>query len=323
MSKSPASVLLLGILLAMAPFSALANDSFAGLRNGGLVSGRTEAVAMRREVLTISPGRISVTYEFVNRSARTVSGVVAFPIEVRCGWFEFPTDYPDRFETTVDGRKVRTRTEVRALVRSDAEQGWYAEQAQRPPGTDVTAALRAARLPLDCRQAPRGSAAYRRLARMNLAQAVPEDEPWWVYFLSRISHYWTQRFPAGRTLRITHAYTPSLGGGSSGAWRYPAVEAQIPRYLDFYRSQPALAPLTADFQQSGAYTAVEYVLTTANSWAGPIGRFELVIPKPQGVVVTSLPGALSFRDGDLVIRLGAFEPKDELTVVFYGKAPSH
>jgi len=64
---------------------------------------------------------------------------------------------------------------------------------------------------------------------------------------------------------------------------------------------------------------VDYILTTANSWGGPIGDFILRLKKskPSEQVLLCFPGP--FRAVDpltLEVQLKNFEPRQELGVLF-------
>lgn len=297
---------------------ALANDGFSGLVNGGLEFSRTQHVAMSSEVLTVSPRSISVSYVFENTADTDVEGTVAFPIIVRCGYWDTPADYPDMFSTRVDGQSVQTKTELRAFLRSGTDVEWaYPRFAKGVPGSEISGLLSKASLPIDCRKAPPESAAYKQLMARGFA-FDPTLDPWIVFYETRISHYWTQRFAARKSTRIEHSYVPSHGGGNNGPYGNKKLMSNIALYKDFFQSTPALSHLVKDFQPHNGYVSIDYVLTTANTWAGPIRKFELVVPKPKHFIVTTLNGDISLRNGDLVITKYDFSPQDELSVVFYG-----
>ena len=59
---------------------AMANDSSAELKQGGLVLVHNPGVEMRAEDLYISPTAVKVRYRFLNTTARDRQVLVAFPM---------------------------------------------------------------------------------------------------------------------------------------------------------------------------------------------------------------------------------------------------
>ena len=59
---------------------ALANDSVAELRAGGIVLARSDAVSMEREDLYLSMDEVRVAYRFRNHTDEAVETIVAFPM---------------------------------------------------------------------------------------------------------------------------------------------------------------------------------------------------------------------------------------------------
>lgn len=294
-----------------------ANDGFSGLANGGLKLSYTPDVVMRSEVLRISQSNITVSYEFKNISSKDVRGIVAFPITVKCGYWDTPTDYPESFITTVNGLRVGTETELRAFLRTDDNVSWaYEKYAKGAPGSEITAQLKRYGLPLDCRKTPPDSNNYKQLISLGLA-FDPSLDPWVVFFETRVQHFWHQIFPADAVTRIQHSYRPSLGAGNSGPYVHEEIQRMLPRYREFYEAHSELRHLLKNYKPTNSYQSVEYILTTANSWGGSIESFELIIPNPKSVVVTSLDGEISLRNGDLVITKRNFAPSSELTVIFF------
>jgi hypothetical protein len=126
---------------------------------------------------------------------------------------------------------------------------------------------------------------------------LTRDGRCWPYWLSRIQYYWKQRFPARATVEVTHTYRPVAGGGaipaSSDAARLLAPYCggeEARAALQRWQSAPRA---TADADRPAAWEKrVHYILTTANNWRGPIGRFHLTVSTdgPEDVVSTCLPG---------------------------------
>jgi hypothetical protein len=290
-------------LIRLAPVLALAllsgarraNDSAAELGAGGLRLRAERRVAMVSEKLFISKRQIRVDYAFVNLSRRAVRTEVAFPApESVLG--PYYMDYSVRavgdFSLEVDGRPQPFRTRVRARAR----------------GRDVTALLAAAGVDIASFARIHGSPAtgrvtsqldrlppgrLRRLRRAGLLKReAGRDIPDWGV---RITYHWTQTFPAGRTLRVSHAYTPVAG------YQWVAGPAELaapgPRPWNPEPGPPCLAPLRGWLDAAIAarppdpggappgplaVSWVRYLLTTARSWRPPIRDFQLEVTGEAG-----------------------------------------
>lgn len=202
------NVLLAGLACAMLAAPApSANDSTAEMTTGGLVLRDNRDVDLVDEDLYISTREIRVDYVFRNRAPNDVRVIVAFPMpdlsmEEESWGGDIAT--VTGFATRVDGRLVTTQVERRAVV----------------GGTDHTDLLTRLGIPL----APdphEGGPFYAALERLSPADRealralglirVEGDAvtPLWTY---REAHYWTQTFPTGRDIRISHRYVPGVGG---------------------------------------------------------------------------------------------------------------
>ena len=282
------------LALVLLPAALRANDSAAELGAGGLRLRAERRVAMVSEELFISKRQVRVDYAFVNVTRRAVRTEVAFPApESVLG--PYYMDYSVRavadFSLEVDGRPQPFRTRARAWAR----------------GRDVTALLKAAgvdiasfagirgspttgvvRSQLD--RLPRGS--LRRLRRAGLLKREEgRDIPDWGV---RITYHWTQTFPVGRTLRVSHAYTPVAGYQWVAG---PAeLEAPGPRPWNHGLGPLCLAPLRgwldaaiaarpqdpAEAPAPLAVSWVRYILITARSWRPPIRDFQLEVAGEAG-----------------------------------------
>lgn len=318
---------LLIVALTLVCQAAHADDAYSALGAGGLVFKHSSAISMDREVLKISPDRIVVSYQFKNNSKKDVDTIVAFPLPpVKCGWFQ-RSDYPNDFETTVDGVPIRARIEKRAFVRDD-EEGANAKARGFKKGQDVTRFLREHSIPVDCRRAiPKGRwrsiavPGYTRAIEVGLASPYFKTDPYSIYYETHILYFWHQIFPAQSTVRITHAYRPADGGGVYGGLEdYPAYRNNLHIYQQFFASQPKLSSFLSDLNpaENYGYLLVRFILKSANTWQGPIKDFRLVIKQPRCFVVTSIVGTMSLIDGNIVVRKNSFEPTSDLEVLYIG-----
>lgn len=306
-----------------ATYAAYANDSSAVLAAGGLILTKSADVRMAAEDLYISRDEVRVRYEFVNETDKDIETVVAFPLPLippryphADGWLTENVPYalgsegPLRyvaFGASENGYPIAVRMHTRAVFK----------------GRDVSEVLRAAGIPVqtgayDLRGLSREHEA--KLARMGLLDIVAEPEPRWSI---EHSFYWTQRFPAGKPVVIEHHYRPALGGGSLSV---NDLQANAPERRRYCMDSTTVTPLISENPENGSIMGVgylSYILTTANNWKGPIGRFHLVIDKPNVNDLVSL----CWPDSELrktsptrfETEITNFRPTRELEIVFFDR----
>ncbi|BAI70902.1 hypothetical protein AZL_002640 [Azospirillum sp. B510] len=333
-----------GVLLAMlvlpaAGGGASANDSTGFQGTGGIELTRTDAIEMRSEDLWIGMDEIRVSYVFRNVSDRPVETLVAFPLPdldlspgLTASAWQFPKEADDflDFRLWIDDRPEKPSLERRALFQ----------------GRDVTAAVEAAGALGMTPWAPGAYDDYARtldpaaLARLRDAGLIQNGDynnnPQWTL---RTRYFWTQTFPPGRDVRVRHVYRTFLGhsllgdvrkidargvvgrlvgeaaGGGAGADRYcleesarrtvVAVQAKYP--------SPAMPYGTAE---------IEYILTTARNWRGPIGRFHLTIDKgaPENIVSLCWNGLSKTGPTTFESTITDFVPDRDIRLLLFVRA---
>ncbi len=278
------------VLAAAAP--ALANDSVAEIKTGGLVLTRTDAISMDSEELFISLDEIQVAYRFRNQTEEDVDTIVAFPMpDIQYNPYEgvaLPDLKSDNFlgfSATIEGQPAAVQLEQRAFA-----------------GTlDVTDTLKQAGVPLF----PFGDAAFEALKalppdtikdwqsrgivfndRYDVGKGMEDHPtPFWVL---KSTYWWRMTFPAGQTIMVEHRYQPSVGATvgvnffQDGRFAGPTYEDYRKRYCLDKGFETAVLKATA--AQHSDYppffeSRISYVLKTANNWAGPIGSFSLTVDK--------------------------------------------
>jgi hypothetical protein len=289
----------LAALAAAAP--ALADDSSAALGAGGIVFTRNTPVRMAAEDLYLSPQAVRIRFEFQNPTAKDVETIVAFPLpdidtsEFYGGAIGTVTDDPKNFigfKAVVDGKPVPFTIEQRAFVKNK----------------DVTAVVLAAGAPVN----PVIAEGYDKLSKLPrdkqkalIAAGVAEGDgqsefvPQWTV---RTKFYWTQKFPAKKTVVIEHSYQPVTGQFFFSTQYQKRTEKMGD--VDYCFDVPTWASLesrTAKNIQpgndSGSYMngyETDYILKTANNWQGPIGRFHLTLDKgkPDNILTLCWDGDL-------------------------------
>jgi hypothetical protein len=100
--------------------------------------------------------------------------------------------------------------------------------------------------------------------------------------------YWSQTFPAHKTIHIRHEYIPVIGnsnniywfGKSAGAEENAAVEGASSFCADTGLLK-ILKPLTERKDRILPLNYVDFILTTANTWKRPIEDFTLTVERPH------------------------------------------
>lgn len=276
---------------------AVADDSSAALGMGGLQFTRSADIRMAKEDLFISPKTVRIRYEFANDGSKDVDSIVAFPLPDIDTWefYEEPIgtvgDDPVNFvgfTATIDGKRVPVQVEQRAFLKNE----------------DVTARIRAAGLPVNIllagniQKLDRLDAAKKQaLEKAGLVQNEGEgqEHPKWTV---RTKFYWTQHFPAGKTVVIAHAYTPVTGQTFFTEYDLNVKPGQDgPQWQrDYCMDGPTRATIAQRIKQASKpdqsammnIYSTDFILKTANNWKGGIGELHLTIDKLKPTNVLSL-----------------------------------
>jgi hypothetical protein len=319
-------------LLCAALFAAVAptdaNDGFGGIGANGLEFAENEKVAMKSEDLFISPDKIKVSYVFANTSDDDVTGEVIFPLppigllELMHRGSNLPED-ADRenlvdFTVEVDGNSITPGIERRAVRFSLAS-----ESGDPVNGEDVTTLLKEAGVPLTLKP-ERLVAALDSIPPAKLEKLVSTGllnfnkessgadryNPLWAI---AIRYHWNQTFPAGTEVSIRHGYDnyPPSGVWS---WSHPAT-------YDWQLETARLYCVDEDTSKAlsrcrEAYY-ISYILGTANTWKGPIGKFKLTIDKGQPKNILSLCADVVEKTGPttFVIEKNDYTPPENLSIL--------
>ena len=306
-----------------------ANDGFGGIGANGLEFAQNEKVAMKSEDLFISLEKIKVAYVFANTSGEDVTGEVIFPLppiwpmEMIHTDMNLPED-PDRenlvdFTVEADGKNIVPKVERRAVRFSrDAESGTPVQ------GEDATARLAEAGVPLSLKP-DRILDALEALPPATVEKLVADNlleirdapaEGWDRYFCKwavAVRYHWTQTFPAGSEVSVRHQYENYPPGGI-WSWQHPATEDDQreteQRYCIDEATSKALTRCQASYH-------ISYILGTANTWKGPIGKFKLTIDKgaPQNILSLCAEGVKKTGPTTFVVEKTDYAPPEELHIL--------
>jgi Domain of unknown function (DUF4424) len=337
---------------AILPFTAQANDGFGGITATGLTFSQTKDVAMQTEDLYISQDKITVDYTFKNTSATDVTGEVIFPMppislwDINNGSINLPEDSTRdnlvNFTAKVDGKPVAVKIDRVAIKFAESENGWPTGSAQYDtPGTDVTAELTKMGIPLSldnevvvAKLASLTKAQQDELTAAGLAEFYPADGgsqdgaageavAQWAIVLR---YHWTQTFPAGKVLAVSHAYenypAGAIFGWSPGSESDEYSSETAKTYcIDAGTSKAISAAIKLEEQGEtnyvGSASYPEYVLRTANSWAGPIGKFKLTLDKgrPENVISLCADGVKKTGPTTFVVEKTDYVPEKDLQIL--------
>lgn len=293
---------------------------------------------MASEDLRIGLDAVTVAYVFRNVTGQPVDTMVVFPLPdldlsqgLTAPNWAFPAQQDDflDFKLWVDDRPVAATLERRAIyqgrdVTSEvAAAGALGLAPWKPGGYDEQVkALPAA-----------GLAALR---RAGLIQPGEDDAtPQWTL---RTRYHWQQRFPAGATVRIRHRYRPFVGSallGDVGAIDGRTVVGRRvgpadPAAGDRYCLDAGTRRTVADAQRRAPKDAmafgaaeIEYVLTTARNWRGPIGRFHLTLDKgaPDNLISLCWDGLKKTGATTFESTVENFVPDRDIRLLIFVRAP--
>lgn len=335
------TILAFAIATCFIPLTVSANDGFAAVGVGGVTIAKTDAIAIKSEVLDIACDKINVSYDFINESDHDEDALIMFPLPVYSANIPESDSYamgqPADFTITVDGKPVEYQTQVKAIL---VEAKWVNGEREIIKEIDVTEKLKAAglsekdityfRFKSKYIQGKKGQDGYykfpiskdkiNKLVKSGLMAegSMGDTTPQWE---NRVTYIWRQRFPANKIIHVEHSYRPFSSGGSnagyseySDAKEFCLSEQNISKLKSLSKNKKNL-----DNFNNIPGINVKYILTTANSWKDGIRDFTLRIhPKFENEVVSACIPAKIEQISDKVYeaKIVNFNPKEELSVYF-------
>jgi hypothetical protein len=302
-----------------------ANDSEAAVSLGGIELIANKSISMDSEDLYISEKEVRVRYRYTNHSAKDQDLTISFPLppiraeaEESYGAQAVPDFAKLEFHTAVNGKPVKFQIVKRAELK----------------GKDVTQRLAQLGWPLEWITGTGEEPAFvNRLTPVQLQAGVREGllrrEDHGMHFPTWdvVTHVTRkQRFPAGKTVEVTHRYAPMIGGSVAGSL-FPSVRKEYPEHLKRYCIDQSFltafdrkfAARSKDPDAPMAYseTWIGYVLSSGRNWRGPIGDFRLVIDKgkPENLVSFCMDRVKKISPTQFEVRRTNFEPKGDLEIL--------
>ena len=301
----------------------------ATLGAGGLIPSKSTEVVMESEDLRISVRQIDVNYIFRNATNHDVDAIIAFPLPPLHGATieHVPISIPSKdpvnfmaFAVSVDGRPVSPEVELRAFN----------------DGKDITAQLTGLGLPVSVLD-PQLAVAISKLGtkqrkKLETDSLIGDEEIQggvnakvehhiWASWETRIQFYWSQHFPAGSTLHVSHSYRPIVGGsyivrsddGNFSVKPYCGGPETLAQIRDLKTKLGKKNDSGVDLLER----RIQYILTTGNNWSGPIRNFHLQIvkDKPEDILTTCFPGVRRTSDTTYELSRTNFHPDSELSLL--------
>lgn len=319
-------------MLALAAGPALANDTMAELKAGGLVYVQTSDVIMAEEELYISPTKVRVDYVFRNQGDKDVESVIAFPMPDIAGSPDMNISVPDfeadnflGFSVTQDGKPITPELQQRVVSATGVdltEEVVSRGVPLRPFGEATSEALKKLSPEVRSDWLTRG------LLMEDIYDAGNgwENHPMPIWTLRSVYH-WKTTFPAGKDVRVHHEYTPGVGGtvaisflldGKPNDYNYEDYRNRFCMDDAFIRLAKKLEK--GSREQTGPYYTeqwISYVLTTGANWAGAIGKFKLTVDKGAEKNFVSFCGEGVKKTGPTTFEMTAtdFYPQKDLDVL--------
>ncbi|MBQ8843538.1 MAG: DUF4424 family protein [Elusimicrobiaceae bacterium] len=269
------------------PFAvtSIANDT-AGtiLPTGGIVFEKQDGIKMKVEALYIRPYQIEVNYLFENTTNQDITTQVFFPLPEMPAVEEYLGDesHDYKFKLWVNGKQKQYQTHW-TITKNDKDiTKEVAILFYRPEEviTDQELSKRIAILPEETRKSLEDNKII--AWDWTLDRDSGEIQSWimgeHVAWQKQISYSWEQNFPAHKTVSVRHTYTPTAIYNSVGAPFSKCVYDKSDPYKSFAYIAENENTYSADHLQARNY--LEYILTTANNWQGPIESFNLIVQSP-------------------------------------------
>ncbi|QRM42907.1 DUF4424 domain-containing protein [Rhizobium sp. BG4] len=323
------SVALIAAVLTAAP--ALANDTMAELKTGGLTFIESPDVSMESEALFISAKEVRVDYVFENSAGKDVETLVAFPMPDLPGHVESDIAIADSgkdnfldFTVMQDGKPISPTLQQRAIAASiDVTDDLKAQNIPPLPYAEGTAAA-LEKLPDAVKQDW--------LSRGLLYDDVYDNDgsgmkhhmtPLWTL---RSTYWWKTVFPARAKVTVSHRYTPSVGGtvaisfleeGQAKGDRFVEYSSRYCMDGGFVKTAQKLAKAETDGGANYTESWISYILKTGANWNGPIKSFKLTLDKGNAKNLISFCGTGVKKTGPTTFEMTAtdFWPERDLDIL--------
>ena len=132
--------------------------------------------------------------------------------------------------------------------------------------------------------------------------------------VAHITYHWKQKFPAGKTVTVSHEYQPA------GGFITPKTATEWGKDWQTMVNDYCIEPKLNDwiFQHGIMANQVHYILTTGANWKAPIQHFKLTIKKdtPEQKVSLCADNLKKIDNMTFQLEQNNFLPTEDLRVLF-------
>lgn len=262
-----------------------ANDTSGTiLPTGGVVFEKQDGIKMQTEALYIRPQQIEVNYLFENTTDKDITTQMFFPLPDMPAVEKYLGDavHDFKFKLWVNGKPKPYQTH------------WTVLQNHQPITSDVSILFYRPEEVITEQELDRRIQTLPEETRQKLQDKKIIEWDWlidwdkgefqaWTMFndtswQKQISYSWPQTFPAHKTTVIRHTYQPTFISINVGTPFSQCVNRANERFQEFVYIPKNEQKYSGEHLNACDY--LEYILTTANNWQGPIENFNLLVESP-------------------------------------------
>lgn len=301
---------------------ARANDTSGYvLPTGGVVFEKQDGIQMKTEALYIRPGQIEVNYLFENTTDKDITAQIFFPLPDMTLVTVYPQPEPYHhyhFQLWVNGKPAAYRTNLSIKYKEQdktKEVAWILHSPEEYL-SEEDVDRRLLELPENTRLE------LQKKGVLTKGWIIGDDgeRPAWLlsgqeHLTRDISYSWEQTFPAGKTVHVRHTYVPTAMTTNVGTPFSRCLNKDSDEYQEFMTELPAGDTQFLYNDHLYAQLYVEYILTTANNWQGPIQSFNLLVESPLKSV-GCFDGEEFYGGNYFAVNRSNYTPQWDLSVDF-------
>lgn len=314
---------------------ALANDTMAELRTGGLAYVISTDVSMVEENLFLSMDEVRVDYVFQNSGDKDIESIIAFPMpditarpESNVAIPDYETDNFLGFSVTQDGKAITPQLQQRVSALSvDYTDLLKASKVPFRPYADKTLEALKALPPETLKDWESKGLVYADTFDAGQGMQTVYTPMWTLQSV----YYWKTTFPAKKPVRVSHRYKPSVGGTVAISFLSEGkTNETYASYKDRYCIDDAFLKTAMKLEKASRsggpyYTEswLSYVLKTGANWGGSISKFKLTIDKgkPDNYLSLCADGIKKTGPTTFVMEKTDFWPEKDLDILFLVSNP--
>lgn len=287
---------------------------------------------MQVEALYIRPYQIEVNYLFSNTTDKDITTRMFFPlppISAVLDYYGYDADaaHQSNFKLWINGKEKNYQTHFslnqgERPVPNVALQLWnspeeyidentFHERVSNMPKQDRQLLIEGHYLKWDWTFL-KNSETHQWEEHKGWTMTVSDDLSW----KKQISYSWEQTFPAHKTVFIRHTYVPAAISNNVGSPFSKCINEKAEPYKSFVYIPEEENVYPISHLQARNY--LEYILTTANNWQGPIENFNLLVQSPFKSV-GCLDGKAFYGEQYYAVNRQNYTPRWDLSAEFLVK----